>query len=123
MFDKILHITLLYDFYGQLLTPKQQEIVQQYYHHDFSLGEISEQLNISRQAVYDTIKRTEKILLDYEDKLGLIQKFNKNRNDIEKIISIIDSTTNKEYNALLDSKELLKALSDIKEIAENIIER
>lgn len=66
---------LLFDFYGPLLTDRQKEIYQMYYGEDLSLGEIAEQLEISRQAVYDIVKRSSKILADFESKLGLVNKF------------------------------------------------
>ncbi|MGL5750170.1 MAG: YlxM family DNA-binding protein [Paraclostridium sp.] len=72
--EKLVEIGLLFGQYKMLLTDKQQEIVSLYYNEDYSLGEISENLNVSRQGVYDTLKRSEKILRDYEDKLGLVAK-------------------------------------------------
>ncbi|MGL4911720.1 MAG: YlxM family DNA-binding protein [Romboutsia sp.] len=72
--EKMVEIGLLFEQYKELLTDKQREIVSLYYEEDYSLGEISENLNVSRQGVYDTLKRSEKILRDYEDKLGLVSK-------------------------------------------------
>jgi len=65
---------LMYDFYGPLLTPRQQDIYEMYYGQDMSLGEIAEQLEISRQAVWDILKRSAVILEEYEQKLGLIRR-------------------------------------------------
>src|SRR5690349_15558743 len=67
----------LFDFYHSLLTLKQREYMSQYYLDDFSLGEIAEQFEVSRQAVYDNIKRTEAMLEEYETKLELLEKFEK----------------------------------------------
>jgi len=66
-------MVLLYDFYGKLLTPKQQEVMQLYYEQDLSLSEIAEELKITRQAVYDILKRSEQALEKYERKLGLLE--------------------------------------------------
>ncbi len=66
-------MVLLYDFYGKLLTPKQQEVMRLYYEEDLSLGEIAEELKITRQAVYDILKRSEQALEKYERKLGLLE--------------------------------------------------
>lgn len=63
---------LLYDFYGKLLTPKQREVMRLYYEEDLSLGEIAEELKISRQAVHDILRRSEQALEKYEKKLGLL---------------------------------------------------
>ena len=73
--DDILQLTLLYDFYGELLTEKQKQVYELHYQNDLSLTEIGEELSISRQAVRDQLKRTEKILLDYEEKLQLVSRF------------------------------------------------
>ena len=73
--DTILELTLLYDFYGELLTEKQKRVYEMHYQEDYSLTEIGEEFSISRQAVQDQLRRTEKILRDYEEKLGLVARF------------------------------------------------
>jgi len=73
--DETLRKSLMFDFYGPLLTERQQDIYEMYYAQDMSLGEIGEQLGISRQAVYDIIKRSSAQLEEFEDKLGLLSKF------------------------------------------------
>ena len=75
MLDKTLRMNYLFDFYHSLLTLKQREYMSQYYLDDFSLGEIAEQFEVSRQALYDNIKRTEAMLEEYENKLQLLEKF------------------------------------------------
>lgn len=75
MLEKTTRMNYLYDFYNSLLTPKQQSYMSLYYLDDYSLGEIADEYDISRQAVYDNIKRTEAMLEEYEEKLGLLQKF------------------------------------------------
>ncbi len=71
--NKLVELSILFDYYGELLTSKQRDVVSLYYDEDYSLSEISENLGISRQAVYDTLKRAEKILKGYEEKLRLVQ--------------------------------------------------
>ncbi|NRD78848.1 putative DNA-binding protein [Bacillus sp. BRMEA1] len=90
MLEKTTRMNYLYDFYQSLLTPKQQSYMSLYYLDDYSLGEIAEEYDISRQAVYDNIKRTEAMLEEYEDKLLLFQKFQdrtKLLNQLKELIS------------------------------------
>lgn len=94
MSDKVLaktnQINLLFDFYEPLLTEKQRTFLSHYFHDDYSLGEIAENFGITRQAVYEHIKRAETVLQDYEDKLGLIHKFEQRRrliSELKKVIS------------------------------------
>lgn len=75
MLQKTTRVNMLYDFYHQLLTKKQMEYMELYYREDYSLSEIAEHHNVSRQAVHDTIKRTEQLLEMYEKKLRLYEKF------------------------------------------------
>ncbi|GLB59377.1 putative DNA-binding protein [Cytobacillus sp. NCCP-133] len=75
MLEKTTRMNYLYDFYQSLLTPKQRSYMSLYYLDDFSLGEIAEEYEVSRQAVYDNIKRTEVMLEEYEEKLLLFHKF------------------------------------------------
>ncbi|MBD7983503.1 putative DNA-binding protein [Sporosarcina sp. Sa2YVA2] len=81
MLEKTTRINFLYDFYQTLLTEKQRTYMQLYYLDDLSLGEIAEEYGVSRQAVYDNVRRTEAMLEDYELKLNLFSKF-RNRMEI-----------------------------------------
>ncbi len=73
--SKNLTITILLDFYGELLTEKQTDALHSYYEEDCSLSEIAENMGISRQGVRDFIKRGEAQLIEYEEKLGLSKRF------------------------------------------------
>ena len=72
--DKLGYKLLLFDVYGALLTDKQQQTLTLTYNEDYSLGEIAALLGISRQAVFDSIRRSEALLANYEEKLGLIKR-------------------------------------------------
>ena len=80
MFDEITKLNLLYDFYGQLLTKRQQEVMNLYYEENYSLSEIAQEFNISRQGVHDSLKSAEKSLYEYENKLKLVERFENTRN-------------------------------------------
>ncbi len=71
MLEKTNQVNLLFDFYAELLKGKQREYLELYYLDDLSLSEIAEMHEVSRQAVYDHLKRAEKQLFEYEEKLGL----------------------------------------------------
>ncbi|MBS7220442.1 MAG: YlxM family DNA-binding protein [Clostridiales bacterium] len=114
----ILKTTLLYDFYGELLTEKQKEIYELFYQNDMSLSEIAAELDISRQAVRDQLKRTEKILSEYEEKLMLVEKFLANKNSAGRIRKLIDELENK--NEL--SSESLVIAEEIRNAVDEIIE-
>ena len=73
--DEIFKQSLLYDFYGELLTDHQKEIYEQFIVDDLSLSEIAKDAGISRQGVHDLIKRCNKILEEYEAKLHLVERF------------------------------------------------
>lgn len=77
--------SLLYDFYGELLTNHQKEIYEDFILNDLSLGEIAEERGISRQGVHDLVKRCDKTLNGYEEKLHLLERFSKTKEDVEKI--------------------------------------
>ena len=78
-------ITILLDLYGELLTEKQKELFDLYYNEDLSLAEIAEHAGISRQGVRDAIVRSETILRDTEDKLGLVKKYGSYESKLEEI--------------------------------------
>lgn len=84
-FNKELEISLLFDFYGQLLTEKQKTVIELYINGNYSLSEISDELKISRQAVRDSIIKSEKQLNKYEEQLKLLQKFNLHKNVVQKL--------------------------------------
>lgn len=83
--EKILEQSLLFDFYGELLTPYQKSIYEDFVLNDLSLGEIAAEQDISRQAVYDIIKRCNKKLGSYEEKLHLIDRFVKAKESVGEI--------------------------------------
>lgn len=83
--EKFLEITYLFDFYQELLTEKQRELITQYFFEDLSLGELAEQHNISRQSIFDTIKKAQAKLIDYEAKLGLWAKYQRQQKMIVKL--------------------------------------
>ena len=82
---KNLEISVLLDYYGQMLSDKQREVVQLYYNADLSLAEIAQFANITRQGVRDSIKRAETTLLELEERLGLVRKFREYQGMIEEI--------------------------------------
>ncbi len=83
--EKIGRQVLLYDFYGELLTDHQKSVYEDVVLNDLSLGEIAEERGISRQGVHDLIKRCDKILASYEEKLHLVERFVQTREDVIKI--------------------------------------
>ncbi|MHB0881198.1 putative DNA-binding protein [Paenibacillus sp. SEL1] len=83
--EKTNRINRLFDFYEPLLTEKQQMFLKYYFHDDFSLGEIASEFQISRQAVYEHIKRAEQVLEMYEEKLGLLSKYERRIQDLEEL--------------------------------------
>lgn len=83
--DKIVEQTLLYDFYGELLTNHQKKIYEAIVFDDLSLSEVAEEEGISRQGVHDMMKRCRKILNEYEEKLHLVDKFLKTKQMVEQI--------------------------------------
>ncbi|MCR4748338.1 MAG: YlxM family DNA-binding protein [Lachnospiraceae bacterium] len=88
--EKIIKQGLLYDFYGALLNEHQREIYEAYVYDNMSLSEIAEEQGISRQGVHDLLKRCDKSLEDYENKLHLVEKFMMIRDGVEKIESESD---------------------------------
>ena len=110
--DKLLEQSLLYDFYGELLTPHQRSIYESFVFEDLSLGEIAQQEGISRQGVHDLVKRCDKTLREYEEKLHLVQRFTDMKERIEIIQKLssgpLEPNTLKQIQNL--SVELLEEL-------------
>ena len=74
IFEKNLQIPFLIDTYGDLLTDRKRELLDYYYNEDYSLSEISEITGISRQGIWDSVKKSEAELIAFEDKLGLVKR-------------------------------------------------
>lgn len=87
--EKTNRINALFEFYEPLLTEKQMTYIALYYRDDYSLGEIAENYAVSRQAVYDNIRRTEKILEEYEQKLHLYELFEQQSQKIDALMAYI----------------------------------
>jgi uncharacterized protein len=104
--EKTTRMNFLFDFYQSLLTPKQRSYMELYYLEDFSLGEIAEEYEISRQAVYDNIKRTEAMLEEYENKLLLFDKYQKRQNIIKQCKELTNE--NEDMFTLLSELEKLE---------------
>lgn len=83
---KDLRLTLLFDFYGDMLTDKQKEVMDLYYNEDLSLAEIAADSGITRQGVRDSIKRAEATLLELEERLGLARRFGEMQEDLRRIV-------------------------------------
>ena len=89
--DNIIERGMLFDFYGDLLTEHQQKIYSAVVSDDLSLSELSEETGISRQGIHDIIKRCDKILEGYEQKLGLVSKFKRIKGQISTINDLVMS--------------------------------
>ncbi len=110
--ERIYYITLLIDIYGELLTDKQRAVMTDYYFNDCSLNEIAEEYGITRQAVQDMIKRTERLLDKYEQKLMLVDRYIKRKAKAEKISALLDKEIEKGNTQLADIKKLLWEITD-----------
>ncbi|MEB7426204.1 putative DNA-binding protein [Enterococcus faecalis] len=109
--EKTNRMNALFEFYSTLLTEKQMNYMELYYADDFSLGEIAEEYEVSRQAVYDNIKRTEKILEEYEKKLHLYSNYVVRKEYLEQLQQYVQETYPKD-------SEIKKNIEQIQEIEE-----
>ena len=107
--EKILEQTLLYDFYGELLTEHQKQIYEDVVLNDYSFSEIAGECGISRQGVHDLVKRCNRILKEYEAKLHLVERFLTVKGRIEKIERSLRDTEEP------DREQLIRQLQDILE--------
>ncbi len=108
MIERRAYLADLFDIYGELLTDKQRQMFDLYHQNDFSLGEIAEECEVSRQAVFDIIKRTEHTLEEYEQKLGLAEKNRERRVAAERLSQLLDKWPNQEQ--LGEVRQLIEQL-------------
>lgn len=116
--DEIYKMSMLLDFYGQLITKRQHEVLDLYYNSDYSLGEIASELKISRQGVYDNIRRGKAALSEMEMKLGLVRRFIKQKEIASDILKLLEST-DKTFLEAHDREILDKARQKIESIMED----
>ena len=108
---KDLKISFLLDFYGEMLTQKQREVIEYYYNDDLSLAEIADNEGITRQGVRDSIKRAETQLLEMEERLGLARRFREMQAGLEQITKaaqeILDCNKRFTYSRDIHERALL----------------
>ncbi|KPC74918.1 DNA-binding protein [Thermoactinomyces vulgaris] len=109
MLEQTTEMNLLYDFYGSLLRDKQRTLLEMYYHEDWSLGEIAEHQGVSRQAVFEAIKRAQATLTELEEKLGLVQKHLERQKLAQEILARLEE----EPEARLKVESLVKQMVDL----------
>jgi Putative helix-turn-helix protein, YlxM / p13 like. len=110
--DELIYLSMLYDFYGDLLSEQKKKVFEDYVLNDLSLSEIAEQLNISRQGVHDIVKRCTQELKDYEEKLSLLKKFTNIKQMLNSIKNVCD---------IITETEDLNRLKDIEMLADDIL--
>ena len=121
MKNQTYRMTMLFDFYGEILTERQKEFFDLYYNEDLSLGEIAENYGISRQGVRDVIVRAEAAMQEIEDKTGLIRRFmlmQPKISAIEEAAQQIKTINYRQY----ENPQLDKLVADILENAEGLKE-
>ncbi len=115
--EKIVRQALLYDFYGELLTEHQKSIYADIVLNDLSYSEVARDEGISRQGVYDLVKRCDRILEEYESKLLLVEKFLDTKERVSRIHELATELT-----AMTDRKELADKIQEIEQISKDIYE-
>ena len=114
-------MALLYDFYGDVLTPRQKEFYDLYYNEDLSLAEIAENNGITRQGVRDVIVRAEAYLTEIEDKTGLIRRFHTMQGQLREVADCAQKVLDLN-DAKLGSDELETLAGRIKSLADTLIQ-
>lgn len=104
MKNQTYRMTMLYDFYGELLTDRQKEFFDLYYNDDLSLAEIAENAGISRQGVRDVIVRAEGLMQEIEDKTGLIRRFEQMRSHLDTIGTAVSEIKTINYRQYEDAR-------------------
>jgi len=109
-------LIMLYDYYGDLLTDRQKECFELRYNQDMSLGEIGEELGISRQGVYDNLSRTEQQLRNMEQKTGCVRRDLQCRKAIQSVYEAAQQLrSNADQQVVMLADRILNAVADLKE--------
>ena len=104
MKNQTYRMTMLFDFYGELLTDRQKEFFDLYYNEDLSLSEIAENEGISRQGVRDVIVRAEAAMNELEDKTGLLKRFMRMQDSVDAIVAAANEIKTINYRQYEDSR-------------------
>ena len=110
MIENVLEMNTLLDFYGKLLSYKQYRAMEMYYFYDYSLNEIAEDLDISKQAVSDNLKRAESNLKEFNEKLQLISSYEERKSNREQLKSLLDLLEKKSKDIDIDTLNKLKTI-------------
>ncbi len=117
--EKIYKQTMLFDFYGELLTEHQRSIYEDAVYNDMSLGEIAQERGISRQGVHDLVKRCDRILQEYESKLHLVERFAKAKTTVGEIERLTRTVTEEQAGS---GEESQKCLREIRRLSAKLLE-
>lgn len=121
MKNQTYRMTMLFDFYGEVLTPRQKEFFDLYYNEDLSLAEIAENYGISRQGVRDVIVRAEAIMTDLEDKTDLMKRFMLMQQQVQAILDAAEKIQTVNYRQY-DNPELARLANEITRSAQALKE-
>ena len=121
MKNQTYRMTMLFDFYGEVLTPRQKEFFDLYHNEDLSLAEIAENYGISRQGVRDVIVRAEAIMTDLEDKTGLMKRFMLMQQQVQAILDAAEKIQTVNYRQY-DNPELARLADEITRSAQALKE-
>ncbi|NLH96200.1 MAG: YlxM family DNA-binding protein [Clostridiaceae bacterium] len=114
---ELFRVSLLLDFYGQMLTKRQYDVLDLYYNSDYTLAEIAEELDISRQGVHDNIKRGKAALFDLERKLGLVARFGTQKEKAAEALKLLEDiekavTDSRDREKLTRAKFLIRSMTE-----------
>lgn len=110
--DSILYKSLIYDFYNEMLTEKQKTIYELYNHFDMSLSEIAQNMDITPQGVSDMLRRSEKVLNNYENKLNFVKNYLKNQKELNEVSALIDQLDIKDDDLKEEIKRRINSLKE-----------
>ena len=105
--ERTMRMNYLYDFYQSLLTDKQQKYIELYYLEDFQFSEIAEEMSVTRQAVYDNLKRSRDMLEQYEETLGMYKNFNKRLELYSELKETLGTNITEDVEKIIDKLEKL----------------